>query len=91
MAPAKQGFTDTAVGARQILNGVADGAGDFGQLSGPTIKLIATTPKYKDQWYTWGNGFGYIGLNTQKEPFDNVFVRRAANYVMAARCTSSPT
>jgi peptide/nickel transport system substrate-binding protein len=78
----KEGFTDTTVGVRQILNGVADGATDYAVLSGPTIKLVTTTPKYKDNWYTWANGIGYIGMNTTKAPFDNVNVRRAASYVL---------
>jgi peptide/nickel transport system substrate-binding protein len=78
----RQGFTDTAVGVRQILNGVADGAGDYGVLGAPTLKLLTTTSKYKDNFYTWVNGFSYLGLNTSKPPFDDVDVRRAASYVM---------
>ena len=78
----KQGFTDTTVGVRQILNGTADGAGDYVTLPGPTLKLITTNPKYKDNFYTWANGISYISLNTTKKPFDNVNVRRAANFVM---------
>lgn len=78
----KEGFTDTTVGVRQILSGTADGAGDFTILSGPTIKMLTTTAKYRDNFYTWGNGIGYIGMNTRKAPFDDVNVRRAANYVM---------
>jgi peptide/nickel transport system substrate-binding protein len=78
----KQGFTDTAVGIRQILNGTADGTGDLVNIPGATLKQVTTTAKYKDNWYRWSNGWGYIGLNTRKKPFDNVNVRRAANYVM---------
>jgi peptide/nickel transport system substrate-binding protein len=78
----KQGFTDTAVGVRQILSGTADGAGDYGVLSGPTIKQLTTTARYKDNFYTWPNGIAYLSLNTTKKPFDNVNVRRAANFVM---------
>ena len=78
----KQGFTDTAVGVRQILSGTADGAGDYGVLSGPTIKQVTTTARYKDNFYTWPNGIAYLSLNTKKKPFDNVNVRRAANFVM---------
>jgi peptide/nickel transport system substrate-binding protein len=78
----KMGFTDTAVGIRQILSGTADGTGDLVNLPGPTLKQVTTTASYKDNWYRWSNGWGYIGLNTTKPPFDNVNVRRAANYVM---------
>ena len=78
----KQGFTDTAVGVRQILNGVADGAGDYGVLGAPTLRMLTTTSKYKDNFYTWVNGFSYLGLNTRKKPFDNINVRRAVSYVL---------
>jgi peptide/nickel transport system substrate-binding protein len=78
----KEGFTDTNVGVRQILNGVADGAGDFATPPAATVRLLTTTARYRDNWYTWGNGWAYLGLNTKKAPFDNVNVRRAANYVM---------
>jgi peptide/nickel transport system substrate-binding protein len=78
----KEGFTDTTVGVRQILNGTADGAGDYASIPGPTLKQVTTTPKYKDNWYRWSNGTGYIGLNTTKKPFDNLDVRRAANFVL---------
>jgi peptide/nickel transport system substrate-binding protein len=78
----KQGFTDTAVGVRQILNGTADGAGDYAVIPGSVLKQVTTTAKYKDNYYTWANGFSYIGLNTKKEPFDNVNVRRAVSYVL---------
>ena len=78
----KEGFTDTTVGVRQILNGVADGAPDFGVLPSATLKQLTTTPKYKDNFYTWVNGIAYLGLNTTKRPFDNVNVRRAVNYVL---------
>ena len=47
-----------------------------------TLKLVTTTPKYKDNFYTWANGIAYLALNTTKKPFDNVNVRRAANYVI---------
>jgi peptide/nickel transport system substrate-binding protein len=78
----KMGFTDTAVGIRQILNGTADGTGDLINLPGPTLKQVTTSSQYKNNWYRWSNGWGYIGLNTKKAPFDNVNVRRAANFVM---------
>ena len=78
----KQGFTDTAVGVRQILNGTADGAGDYATIPGAILRQVTTSPRYKDNWYSWANGIGYHGLNTTKKPFDDVNVRRAANYVM---------
>lgn len=78
----KMGFNDTAVGIRQILNGTADGTGDLVNLPGPTLKQVTTSSQNKNNWYRWSNGWGYIGLNTKKAPFDNVNVRRAANYVM---------
>jgi peptide/nickel transport system substrate-binding protein len=77
----KQGFTDNTVGTRQIMNGTADGAGDFGPP--PTLlRQLTTNPKYKDNLYTWGNGTSYIAMNTKKKPFDNLNVRRAANFVL---------
>ncbi len=76
----KEGFADTSVGVRQIVNGTADGAGDYVSMPGPTLKMLST--QYKDNLYFWPNGIGYIGLNTKKKPFDNLNVRRAVNYVM---------
>ncbi len=78
----KEGFTDTSVGVRQILNGTADGAGDYTILPGPVLKQLQTNEKYGDNLYFWPNGIGYLTLNTQKKPFDNLNVRRAANFVM---------
>ena len=78
----KQGFTDTAVGVRQILNGTADGATDYATIPGPVLKQVTTSSRYKDNWYKWSNGISYLGLNTRKAPFDNVNVRRAVNYVV---------
>jgi peptide/nickel transport system substrate-binding protein len=78
----REGFTDTSVGVRQILNGVADAGGDYYVIPGPVLKQVATNARYRDNWYTWANGFTYLGLNTAKEPFDNVNVRRAASYVL---------
>ena len=78
----RQGFTDTTVGVRQILNGVADAASDYAQIPAATLKQVVTTPKYRDNWYAWANGIAYLGLNTRKKPFDNVNVRRAVNYVV---------
>ena len=78
----KEGFTDTAVGVRQILNGTADGAGDFAVIPAPVLKQLSTTEKYKDNLYFWANGIAYLTLNTQKKPLDNLHVRRAANLVM---------
>ncbi len=81
----KEGFTDTAVGVRQILSGTADGAGDYPTVPGNVLKQLTTNSQYKNNWYTWANGIGYIALNTKKKPFDNLNVRRAANYVMDKR------
>jgi peptide/nickel transport system substrate-binding protein len=78
----KEGFTDTAVGVRQILNGVADGAGDYAAIPGALLKQLTTNPKYRDNHYKWSNGTGYVALNTTKKPFDNVNVRRAVSYVL---------
>jgi peptide/nickel transport system substrate-binding protein len=78
----REGFTDTSVGVRQILNGVADAGADYYVIPGPVLKQVATNARYRDNWYTWANGFTYLGLNTAKEPFDNVNVRRAASYVL---------
>jgi peptide/nickel transport system substrate-binding protein len=78
----KEGFTDTTVGVRQILNGTADGATDYANLPGPVLKQLTTTARYRDNFYTWPNGIAYIGLNLTKKPFDDVNVRRAANFVL---------
>lgn len=77
----KEGFVDSSVASRQILNGAADHNADFG----PTpaiIKQITSTPSLKDNMYGWPLGTTYVALNTQKKPFDNLNVRRAANFVL---------
>jgi len=78
----KEGFVDVNVGVRQILNGTADGAGDYGILPAAVLKQVTTTPKYKDNFYTGETGTAYVVLNTAKKPFDDVNVRRAVNYVL---------
>jgi peptide/nickel transport system substrate-binding protein len=78
----KEGFVDVNVGTRQILNGTADGAGDYTVLPAAVIKLATTTAKYKDNFYTSPNGTSYVVLNNAKAPFDNVSVRRAVSYVL---------
>jgi peptide/nickel transport system substrate-binding protein len=77
-----QGFTDSTVGARQILNGRADAASDYTILPPAIIKEATTDPRYEDNFYTTPTGTAYIVLNTAKKPFDNLNVRRAANYVL---------
>jgi peptide/nickel transport system substrate-binding protein len=77
----REGFTDTTVATRQILSGAADGAGDFAPPPAQ-IKQIVSTPSLKDNLYGWPLGTLYIGLNTQKKPFDNLHVRRAATYAL---------
>jgi peptide/nickel transport system substrate-binding protein len=78
----KEGFSDVSVGVRQILNGVADGAGDYGVLPASLMKDLSTNPRYNDNFYTWPNGTAYVVINTTRKPFDNVHVRRAASYVL---------
>jgi len=78
----REGFADTTVGVRQILNGSADGATDYAMLPASVIKQVATNPKYKDNFYTWSNGTAYVVINTTKGPFDDVDVRRAVSYVL---------
>ena len=78
----REGFADTTVGVRQILNGSADGATDYAMLPASVIKQVATNPKYKDNFYTWSNGTAYVVINTTKKPFDDVDVRRAISYVL---------
>ena len=78
----KEGAVDTTVGVRQILRGTADGAGDYAILPGQVVKDLTTNSKYKDNFYTQANGTSYVAINTTKEPFDNLNVRRAVNYVM---------
>ena len=78
----KEGFTNASVGVRQILNGTADGSGDYTVIPGATLKQLQTNEKYGDNLYFWPNGIGYLALNTKKKPFDNLNVRRAANFVM---------
>ena len=77
-----EGFVDVNVGVRQILNGTADGAGDYGVLPASILRQLSTNPQYKDNFYAVPNGTAYVVLNTRKRPFDNVNVRRAANYVL---------
>jgi peptide/nickel transport system substrate-binding protein len=76
----KEGFTDVNVGVRQILNGTADGAGDYTVLPASLMKNLTT--KNRDNFYTWPSGTSYVVLNNAKAPFDNLNVRRAANYVL---------
>lgn len=78
----KEGFSDVSVGVRQILNGVADGAGDYSVLPATLMKDLSTNARYKDNFYTWPNGTAYVVINTTKKPFDNLHVRRAASYVL---------
>jgi peptide/nickel transport system substrate-binding protein len=78
----QEGFTDTAVGVRQILNGSADGAGDYTVLPSTVIKQLSTNSANEDNFYTAPSGTSYVVLNTAKKPFDDVHVRRAVNYVL---------
>jgi peptide/nickel transport system substrate-binding protein len=76
-----EGYDDATVGTRLILSGKADSAGDFGPPPA-LLKSLTTDPKLKDNMYAWSNGTQYIAINTTKKPFDNVNVRRAANFVL---------
>ncbi len=78
----QEGFTDPNVGVRQILQGNADGAGDYVVLPASVLKEVVTNAKNKDNFYSWPNGTNYVAFNTTKKPFDNVNVRRAASYVL---------
>ncbi len=77
----REGFTDSTVASRQILNGSADHAADFGPPPA-IIKQVTSTSRYKDNMYGWPLGTTYVGLNTQKKPFDDLNVRRAATFVL---------
>ena len=77
----REGFVDSTVATRRILSGAADHNADFGPPPA-LIKQITTTSSLKDNMYGWPLGTSYVALNTQKEPFDNLNVRRAANYVL---------
>jgi peptide/nickel transport system substrate-binding protein len=77
----REGFTDNTVATRQILSGAADGAGDFAPPPA-MIKQILSSSSLKDNMYGWPLGTLWIGLNTQKKPFDNVHVRAAATYAL---------
>ena len=77
----KEGFTDSTVASRQILSGAADHNADFAPPPA-IIKQVLQTSSLKDNMYGWPLGTTYVGLNTQKEPFDNLNVRRAATFVL---------
>jgi len=76
----QEGFVDTTVGVRRILSGAADGAGDYTILTAALMKELTT--KHKSNFYSWPSGTQYIVMNLAKKPFDNLNVRRAANFVM---------
>ena len=80
-AEIREGFTDSTVASRTILNGGADFNADFGPPPA-IIKQVLSTAKYKDNMYGWPLGTTYVGLNTKKAPFDNINVRRAATFVL---------
>lgn len=77
----REGFVDNTVASRRILSGAADHAGDF---SPPPaiIKQITSTGSLRDNMYGWPLGTTYVALNTQKRPFNNLNVRRAANFIL---------
>ena len=77
----REGFTDSSVASRTILNGGADQNADFGPPPA-IIKQVTTTPSLRDNMYGWPLGTTYVGLNTQKAPFDNLNVRRAATFAL---------
>ena len=45
----KEGFTDTSVGVRQILNGTADGAGDYGVIPGADPEAVPDEREVRGQ------------------------------------------
>ena len=73
---------DPTVGVRRILNGLADGAADYPTLPGALVKELTTTARYRDNFYTVPSGTTYVVMNLAKKPFDDLNVRRAANFVM---------
>jgi peptide/nickel transport system substrate-binding protein len=75
-----EGYDDDTVAMRLILNGRADSAGDIAPPPA-IIKQLTSDPKLKDNLYKVPNGTQYIAMNTTKEPFDDVNVRRAVNFV----------
>lgn len=77
----QQGFTDTTVGVRRILSGGADGSGDYTVLTAALLKEMTTKPQYRDNFYAVPSGTGYVAMNHAKPPFNNLNVRRAANFV----------
>ncbi len=77
----KEGFSDTSVATREILNGEADFNGDFTPPPA-LLKQILTTSSLKDNLYGWPLGVNYVALNNRTKPFDNLNVRRAASYVL---------
>ncbi len=78
----QEGFVDPTVGVRRILNGLADGAADYPTLPGALVKELTTTARYRDNFYTVPSGTTYVVMNPAKKPFDDLNVRRAANFVM---------
>jgi peptide/nickel transport system substrate-binding protein len=80
-AEIREGFTDSTVASRTILNGGADTNADFGPPPA-IIKQVLSTSSLKAQMYGWPLGTTYVALNMKKAPFDNLNVRRAAQFVL---------
>jgi peptide/nickel transport system substrate-binding protein len=77
----KEGF-DPSVASQQILSGQADANGDFPPPA-PMMKSILSNSKEKSQLvFTPTSGSRYVALNTQKPPFNNLYVRKAVAYVL---------
>jgi peptide/nickel transport system substrate-binding protein len=77
----KEGFSDTTVATREILNGSADTNGDFTPPPA-MLRQIVTTPSLKDNLYAFPLGVTYVAMNNQTKPFNNLNIRRAAEYVL---------
>ena len=77
----KEGF-DPSVATRQILSGQADANGDFPPPAAD-LKSISSNSSQKSQLeFTPTPGSRFVALNTQKPPFNNIYVRMAVAYVL---------
>ncbi len=71
----REGYADTAIASRKILNGESEINGDF---NAPPNVLKDTVDERPDQFgLASGGGVSYISLNTAIPPFDDLNVRRA--------------
>jgi peptide/nickel transport system substrate-binding protein len=78
----KEGFQDPTVQAKQILSGTADVNGDTPPPAAELQSIIGNKAEKPELVFTPTGGSRYVALDTAKAPFTNVWVRRAAAYVL---------